>query len=577
MAEGRATYEIKVDARGAQQTLDGVVKGALPGFEKLSGSINAATGLLGGMGGVAGKAFGTIKQMGEAFLVGGPVGIGLAAGAVAIGLIAEKWYESENAAQAAADAAAKHGNEIENTYVDAVKEGTKQLKALNDELETLGLGSTQKRLLAEEKARVDLIDSIEKRESELADFKAQAAEVTLAQIDAEQERRRKNNTESANYRKGQKELDRIAAEERKALIDPLEKEINARERALEHERNQLEISEKRFSTLTDIAAGEARIEKEKEEARAREKAASDAKSRRDRDASEARRKQAQEEDDFFRRLEEARRNTMKGVEGGIGDAPRLQSSTMGIGDVQRSPTEIASESSFAMAEKEKTKLLAKELKERKKIEEEAEKQRAERYRDNQEILMGYLKSAMTDYAMLIQSTISSGFEQYLDVVESFAAGQEVQFDAIAAGFIRSVGTQLAGIGIKQLFEGGGALAMGMLPGGQAHIPGALMLLSSGSAALAAGTAMATTGAVWQGTITRSAGGGAGSGGGGSSSSAPTGRTSSRGRDSGVPDDSQNVSMVIIGGTFLGDPSDGARRFEQNRRRQLRNVHVTGMA
>jgi len=525
MAQGRATYEIKVDARGAQQTLDGVVKGQAEKFGKLSGAINAATGQLGGMGGVAGKTLGTLKSMGEAFLVGGPIGIGLAIGAVAIGKIAEKWKESEEAAQSALTRTRETVEAVAGDIQKLVDGLDRQLVGI------LGKAGIEEPTIMLEKQR----QKVQELKEELSDLESTTAVQWAKALRGPMMTAHEDFARQLDYTRGRIEEEEMAflaaadaAEEYAAKLGVVKRAAAA-------------TTTKGGTTRTPRGAGA--------EITTRESLTADGLTFAERDARDTQ--------EAAIRAEKHSRML----------ATIAKNEEAWASDMRATDTEI-----FNEREKEKTAIAEREAEERRKIEEEAEKQRIDNYERSAEIVMGHAMSMMNDYSALVHSAITSGFDQYLDVVEAFAAGQKVQFDVIAAGFIRHIGTQVAGLGIKQLFEGGGAMAAALLPGGQANIPGALALLASGSAALAAGTAMATTGAVWQGTIARNAGGG-----GGGSSTATAGRTPTRERERGMPDDSKNVGITIIGGTFLGDPSDSARRFEQSRRRSLRNVHVTGMA
>jgi hypothetical protein len=507
MAEGRATYEIKVDARGAQQTLDGVVKSAQPKFEKLAGTINAVTSMTGGLGGAVGKAAGALSQMGGLFLAGGPVGIGLAAGVAIFGSLAGKMREAEEQSAALA----KSLSEAQRQSVDDI---AASYGDLSRELAALAGRSADYRLevarLAKTQAEAHAAETERMQSSAGAAFMRARGDRgvigSIMDIKSDEEIEAEKAWTQAT----------IAATGARTQLAKATNELTAAEAArwVATERGSPSKpggggSSRRGATVGGGIIGQIDIEAEQ-------------------DAAIAARRLKAESDALDEMIAITEAN----------EAQRLAA----MESVRR----------MDVADYEATEL------EKRDIASESHE---------------HFMSLAGEYADFAQSSISSVFSTYLDVVEQAAAGQEIAFEQLAAAFIRNMGTQIFGIGLKSVFEGSAAIASGVVNGNPAAITGGIKLLAVGGAAMAAGGAMATTGAIAQGRFSASAG----SGGGSSSSSASTSRTSSRGRDSGVPDDSQNVSMVIIGGTFLGDPSDGARRFEQNRRRQLRNVHVAGMA
>lgn len=172
---------------------------------------------------------------------------------------------------------------------------------------------------------------------------------------------------------------------------------------------------------------------------------------------------------------------------------------------------------------------------------------------------------------IAESAVSRVFGNYLDAVESAAAGQQIAFDQMAAGFVKATGQQIMGIGSKFFFEGAGNVAMGLLPGGQANVPGGLAMMAVGASAMAAGGVMATTGAVASGLISKRD---AAAGGGGGSRSTGGGASGRRGRGgAGAAGGEAPITIVFQGGTHLGDTTERARTMARDRARATRNVYL----
>lgn len=512
MAEGRATYKIDVDARGAQASLDGVVKGALPKFEKLSGSINAAASQLGGLGGAMGKTLGTAKQFGEAFLVSGPIGLGIAAGVLAVSALVEKMAEarerSESLAKSLSDAQARALGVVTQSYKD-----------MGAELAALSGRSAEYRV-------------------EQAALAAQAAKIAAAAAD----QRERAAGSSARRAEDGGPIHRIFGIQ-------TDEQIKAQEEWTKASGEAAEARAAMTAATNDLRVAEAALFVARERGTAP--------------------KGGGKGSGAAAREREITRGSFQsfgpGVDANLRNERELQGKTeVSAWELDMIAASKAAARQSVIDDKEaanERKRIAKDLaEEQKKI----AKERADFERELNKQMFG-------EYVDLAQSALLSTSSMFFDVIEQIAAGQEVAFDKMAAGFIRNVGEQLLAIGVRQVFEGAGYIASGVATSNPALVSGGAQLVAVGLATGSAGAAMATSGAVAQGMISAGQ-----SGGGSSSASGGVSRTPSR-REGSYDDGSRAYTIVYNGGTFLGDPSEGARKFERNRRRASSEVHIPGMA
>jgi hypothetical protein len=161
------------------------------------------------------------------------------------------------------------------------------------------------------------------------------------------------------------------------------------------------------------------------------------------------------------------------------------------------------------------------------------------------------------------------FSQTLDVIEQLAAGQEVAFARLAAAFIRQIGTQIFGIGVRSTAEGMALAATLLLPGGQVNGPAVAAHLAVGSTLMGVGGQMAVGGAVASGLLSR---GGGASGGGALAGGSLAPRGGGGGPNYNDPG-SGNVTINFNGGTQLGDPTERALTMRRDMRRASRNVYM----
>jgi hypothetical protein len=206
-----------------------------------------------------------------------------------------------------------------------------------------------------------------------------------------------------------------------------------------------------------------------------------------------------------------------------------------------------------------------------KKEEEKEKERLakERLRAEEEatrrhyVVLSRMASEAIGFVANVTQTVMM---QTLDIIEQVSAGQQVEFDKIAAAFVRNIGTQIAGIGIRFAAEGAGWVASALIPGQQGNLPGGLAMIGVGSSIAAAGFGMAAGGAVYQGMSSRFAPGGGGGG-----SSIPT--SASIAPDRAAPptaDDRGPTNITIVNNAPVYDLNRAARHFTNvgERRREL---------
>lgn len=185
---------------------------------------------------------------------------------------------------------------------------------------------------------------------------------------------------------------------------------------------------------------------------------------------------------------------------------------------------------------------------------------------------------VNDVTSFASSAAMSAFGSFLDVVEDAAAGQEIAFAKVASAFIKNMGMQIMGIGIRYTAEGAGALASALIPGQQANAAGGAAMLALGLAATSVGGGMALTGAVSSGLAARMSGGGGGGGGaGGRGGVRPTvGTVGSRGgSDRAVGQEPGSLTIVFNGGTHLGDSTERARTLRRDHQRASRNIYLPG--
>lgn len=507
------------------------LKGFQEGVEKAATATTGMTSALGGMGGKAGAAYGAISNLASAFLAGGPLVVGLAATSWIAGHVADKFLKAKEASETL-------GHSIDDAILSRQQSVNSTLEGWQQRLDDFGKSAT-KAARDQAAAQLAIAEASESQgRGHLGQLRVQESKIADREVSRwDVEAKIKKQQDLALVR------DRIATQEMLNKSD----------------RESIDGLRQTIKTI------DALIKKE-EEAEAKRKA---------RIAREAR--------------EKARASAGLGYDhgGNIGAALRAQREAEGKTEVTAAEFDAILEAQSRVdAGYEHSAGVAAELALKRELEGKKQLASAQEYEaaltemsderrhvEEQRTLahVNLMKGAWADYYQFIQSGAMSAFSMYLDIVEQSAAGQKIQFESLAASFIKSLGVQLFGIGLGQTFEGAGAILEGIIKNDPKAIGAGGALVSLGTQAMAVGGAMATTGAVMSGRIA-AAGGGGGSSSGGRLESRDRER---RARGGGGDGDGQSVTIVYNGGTHLGDPTERAVTMARDARRVTREVIMPG--
>jgi hypothetical protein len=501
-------YTIDLDASAAKQSLSDFARTSQAPLQKVGGAINSLAGQVGGLGGAFSGVLGVAKNFGEAFLAGGPVGVGIAVGAVAIGKLAESWRASEKAAEEALEKTRETVERVANE-INGLTEG------LNKQI--IKLAGVDEAELAFEKQRQKVAELNEEIE-DLVDTGftkwAQALKGTGSDV---------------NFGNAQEKFNEQLSFMRSRLEDESFALIEASDKLEEH-RSKLALVERLTNRVTVAKTKSAKaIKEEKKEVKAASRAFEEDMARIERDIAfetkEAKIRAAQEAHDKRREL-----------------------------DRQMHDEERAS----AMRAIEEKKNKEKEYRD---AVEEYRRQSSEREKE-------MIRDVVQVYIDLTQGALMMVFDSTIDVLEKIAAKEEINAVQIAAAFMKSIGRQLFGIGLTQTFEGAGHIIRGAISSDPRAIAGGVGLVALGNSAMAAGAALAGGGAVIAGANRASTSTGGGGGGGGSSRM--VGSRRERDDDRGVRD--SGVTIVFgPGSAALGDPTNRALTLDRDARRARANV------
>jgi hypothetical protein len=512
MAVARGTYEIDIDARKAEAGFRNLTKGATPGLEKMSGAINALSGQVGGLGGVVGKSVGTLKQFGEAFLATGPIGLGIAAGVVGVGYLADAWLKSEKAAE---DALTRTRETVELVAGDIQK----LVDGLDRQLvNILGKAGVDEPTIILEKQR----QKVEELKAELADLESTTAVQWARALGGPMMSAQEEFADQLAFTRGRIE------EEEMALLAAAD--------AAEEYATKLGIVKRAEGGTTPTKprtgrGGTSRIPGVTAEITGRESLTSEGLTFAERDERDAKDAivRAEKKSAMFQKIAE---NEAKF------DA-----------DQRRLETEA-----FNAAEEYK----------RDQIEETA-KAKIEAERRASEAQKQMFVDVAHTYAALMQGAIMQTFDMAMDLTEKMFAREEINAQEVAAAFMKSIGRQLFGIGLTQTFEGAGAVIQGAITNDPKAIAGGVALMSLGGHAMAAGGALAGGGAAMSGMARANAGG---AGGGGRASTGVGRRREQGSRD--MP--SSAVTIVFgAGSAVMGDPTNRALTLDRDAARARQNV------
>lgn len=439
---GRAEYQIAVDKRGAEQSLtefEGKLRGATGSAQdfgkatktlndKLGSAATAVSGVSGAMNTMssqANAAVGALGNLAGAVASGGVVGAALAGVGVVVAEIA-----------GAFEAAKKRAQEFDRQMSELARAGLNdaatELRALTQELGHLGLGSLEARVstqkenkrIAEERSRL--------LKGEIADIKGELLPLQANQLTKDGER----------------------AERLKSALATMEAQAKAARAQAEQAGVNLKILEQ-IEKKTDSIEKAKKAKKAGRSATADERRAREAEDRADLEAQQASEREAA----AFR---EARR--------------------------QEEMDNSVRFNKFALAQEdaERAERLAKEEQLQRAIRILREAERDAFIRDTRLRAAAWadLGATLVDTTQTIADTAGS---QILTLFDDLAAKDEEAGRKFAANFMRNIGQQLVGIGIRSMFEGGAKLF------NPVTAPAGVAEMGFGATAIAAGIGLGAAG------------------------------------------------------------------------------------
>lgn len=611
-------------AGGGAERFGGSIKSGQERVEKLATAVTGASSVLGGMGSQAGATAGAVSNL-LAAAISGPLVAGLAVATTAGAYVVNQWGEAEKKAKDLDDSIEAVAATLEQRLGRELKASRIKVQEFRDEFVDLqfdltfggGMGPLQQVNAAFTKVQKDQLKAEAEVNKARQRVRDEEERLEQARADRRSARNEGEVLEASNRIKRSKEIldaggesgglrQRLRTAEREAEV------LNERERIIVEE--QAPAAQAAFDAQEEIRKlaeaerkrEEAERKAEREAERAAERArrdrikatkaeaASEAKNAEIRDAlQQARIERARErasstqagapsevqigstiwsdlafqrelegrkqvsQQEFELRLgasEEAKRLETEKVNFIISEIQREERFKLAIGEdasaanVDRLMAELATHESV---EEAKTFILKRELDKR------------------QQEMQGWsnLTNRMAQESIgFMTSVANTAFTETLDVIEQVSAGQQVEFQKIAAAFVRNIGTQMVGIGLRFAAEGAGWVASALIPGQQGNLPGGLALIGTGAAIAGLGASMAVGGAVAQGQMSRFSG--SSSGGGGATSGSlsqvrePAGARPEPGRGP--------TSITIINTAPVYDLNRAARHFShvEDRRAEL---------
>jgi len=508
--------------QGDMGNLNGAVKTGQERIEKLATAVTGTSSVLGGMGAKAGAAAGAVSNLAMAFLAGGPLLAGMALATTAAAALANEFAEADKRALEAERTIDSVTRAIEVNSRTRLRAAAEEVSKLNERLATFGMGATESQRFLASGQRDILNASVSNLEGglERAIDRRGRAGIALAK-------------QELLIEQG---LSMRSADDLRAAFELEQRTVEAIQGKLTARKQEAEILGQQIDLLDQLAGREKTAEAKKKANAAGKKA-----------AIAAGKLEGGSSEDFqlglAAFLEEKRREAFE-------HGQALDRAEIAAADKKAKELEKI----HAKQERERTRLSRAEAKEREAI----ERQQMETVRTLAAETTGFLASVSMQL-----------FDQTLDVIEQLAAGQEVAFAKIAASFIRSIGTQITGIGLRSTAEGLALAATLLMPGGQVNGPAVAAHLAIGTTLTGVGAQMAVGGAVTQGLLSRgSASGGDGALAGGSLSP----RESSGGGGGGFGGGG-DITINFNGGTQLGDPTERAVRLARDQRRAGRNVYI----
>jgi hypothetical protein len=506
--------------------LNGTVKAGQERIEKLATAVTGTSSVLGGMGAKAGAAAGAISNLATAFLAGGPLLAGLALATTGAAALASAWQEAEENSKSAARAFDTVAASIQATSRSRIQSVKDDIETLSRQLATFGMGATESQIFLARGQQGIVQGSIQNLRQSLREAEARrgqsgsAANILENRIAAGLSM----DVEGAKRLREQFELD-------KRIADNLRAKLEARERESALLAQQVELLEQLEEKQAAAKVGGGR------------------------GLGRGGRSGAAGDDAFVGPMidpDELRRRQLAADFGGVELAMAFENMDAEAEARKKHDAEMLK--SVFDREKERTRILEEETKKRELL----ERQQVDTVKALASEVTGFLASVSMQF-----------FSQTLDVIEQLAAGQEVAFSRLAAAFIRQIGTQIFGIGVRSTAEGMALAATLLLPGGQVNGPAVAAHLAVGSTLMGVGGQMAVGGAVASGLLSR---GGGASGGGALAGGSLAPRGGGGGPNYNDPG-SGNVTINFNGGTQLGDPTERALTMRRDMRRASRNVYM----
>ncbi len=545
----QATLDILVDAGQANTTVDNLkgkvtdlgnaggmaggkviklsdaVQGFQPKVEKAATAVSGMSSALGGMGGRAGAALGAVSNLAAAFLTGGPLLAGIAIATTAVSTLAAKWWESADAADAAALAAKK-------ATLDEVEGAKAAVRALEDKLRAEGSKKTP-------------------------------LEIRLERINQELDEIRKRG-------------DGFVRTTTRAATGLVEREIIGRRALTAEENERIKALEELKRVLAPLSEQEAKLTRQLEKQRKANRKAAEERAKAEKDAQKVGRRRGGPGQIIFEMLEKERK---------IKEQLRKDTIELDKAELERQKNAIsAGDEIFAMLTREREqkerarKAEVAHDQQAMAIISKAARENADERKKIAADEAAFKTQVVGDYVSIATSAINTLTAHTLDVIEDAVAGQQVAFDRLAFGFLKQVGTQLMALGVKQFSEGAeiAALTKGADPSGY-------QLMGLGAASFAAGGAMGGAGAVGMGAVRRfggDAGGGSGATPGGGlfgglgfgpgdtagAYSPDGGPARSGGENLAAGGGPTTITYVFQGSTVVGEPTTAAREVNRLQRR-----------
>lgn len=510
---------------GFQRRVSAAVGGVQPRVEKLATAVSGVGSALGGVGSRAGAAFGAVSNLAAAFMTGGPLILGITAATTAGAALYSHFEQAAKQAEELKKKSAEAAEELRKGLVAAAEALSKELDDARERLTLFGIEGQERNV-----ARV-------------------ALRMGAGLVEGETLR---------------EERARLQREERRALIESQgtsrarEAEREAAERSLAATREALDIVRQKIeANRVEVAQLEEKFELENELLRL---------------------EQRRERGRALRRRATRLRRPQDSLSFDVPDSQEFrlaQDATEVRLELERRAAEErqaladASLKQMVDALKEesdrKKAALAEEVRQKKAA--EAEKLAAVKAAEAE--AEAFRNRKAQESADFFLDVTSQAFSLSLDVLEAGLTGQTQGIAAMVATFVKGIGTQMVGIGIRQISEGAGYL---ISSGGTD--PRGYGLVALGATVSAAGAAMAVTGTVAGAgikNIQSSAGGGGGGAGVRASSSAGRRAGSQRGEGQG----DGTMSITFMGGTFLDSPTDTARHLARTQMRARRTLFVPG--